>query len=432
MCGLRRTKTVPGLAYLALAAILASGCSEDCPTDPCQGRVLWVSPEGQGSYPTIQHAVDAARDGDTIELADGRFEGTGNRDIDLLGKAITIRSMGITADACTIDCQGSEDDPHRAFHFHQGEDNATRVEGITIINGFSATHGGAILCDKESSPELAGLVITGCFANNQGGGLYATGASKPVVSSCHFVSNAARGGGAISTFGASPVIRQSRIERNRGLLGGGIELWVSAAGEPLVEGCTFVKNRGGSGGAMFIQQCQPVITDCYSSCNWGNFGGFIFCAEASPVVKRCTSFRDTTDHWGSALHCQGRCEPHFISCTLSHGYSGGETSGSAIHVHDNSDAFFTRSIVSFCTQGEAVHCSHSKATVTFSCSDVYGNELGDWTDCIEGQVGTQGNISSDPLFCDPGTGDLHLTAESPCGVDSSACGPIGAFSVRCD
>ena len=30
--------------------------------------------------------------------------------------------------------------------------------------------------------------------------------------------------------------------------------------------------------------------------------------------------------------------------------------------------------------------------------DVYGNEGGDWTDCIADQLGQDGNISADPLF----------------------------------
>ena len=43
-----------------------------------------VNPEGTGDFPTIQAAVDAASDGDLIELADGTFTGDGNRDIDYL------------------------------------------------------------------------------------------------------------------------------------------------------------------------------------------------------------------------------------------------------------------------------------------------------------------------------------------------------------
>jgi len=42
-------------------------------------------------YPTIQAAVNAAVDGDEVIVAPGTYTGEGNRDIDFLGKAITVR-----------------------------------------------------------------------------------------------------------------------------------------------------------------------------------------------------------------------------------------------------------------------------------------------------------------------------------------------------
>ncbi len=39
-----------------------------------------ISPDGTGDFPTVQAAVNAAADGDIIELTDGTFTGDGNRD----------------------------------------------------------------------------------------------------------------------------------------------------------------------------------------------------------------------------------------------------------------------------------------------------------------------------------------------------------------
>jgi hypothetical protein len=50
-----------------------------------------VRPDGSGDFPTIQSAVDAAAEGDTILLDDGVFTGDGNRDIQLFGKDLVIR-----------------------------------------------------------------------------------------------------------------------------------------------------------------------------------------------------------------------------------------------------------------------------------------------------------------------------------------------------
>lgn len=415
---------------LILAVVVIFSCSDDSPTCPKVPRVLQVAPTGEGSFKTIQDAIDNARDGDTIVMADGCYYGPGNRDIDFLGKAVTLRSMSMIAQACTIDCQGSEEDPHRAFYFHSGEEQTTVVEYVTVVNGYTDSDGGGLLCDFESSPTLRGLVVADCTAGNHGGGLCAKDHSQALIKSCQFISNTAGGGGGISCSGGSVHILDTRFEGNIGGLGGGLEIWIPFIDEPSVEGCTFTNNTGRSGGAVFVQSAEPTIKDCLSSNNYGDFGGFIFCHEAAPIVLRCISFADTTDHWGSSLHCQGRCEPHLISCTFTHGLA--EMAGSVVHLHDNSDVSLTRCIVSFCTNGQAVACSDAQASCTFTCSDIFGNELGNWTNCIEGQSGIQGNISADPLFCDPVGGDLHLRPGSPCSGDSSDCGQMGALPVVCD
>ncbi len=43
----------------------------------------------------------------------------------------------------------------------------------------------------------------------------------------------------------------------------------------------------------------------------------------------------------------------------------------------------------------------------------------------------QGNISADPLFCDPAAGDLRLQEGSPC-APGTECDLMGAWPVGCD
>ncbi|MBK7772372.1 MAG: DUF1565 domain-containing protein [bacterium] len=46
-------------------------------------------------FATIQHAITASADGDSVMLADGEYSGSGNRDIDMLGKAIRVASISM-------------------------------------------------------------------------------------------------------------------------------------------------------------------------------------------------------------------------------------------------------------------------------------------------------------------------------------------------
>jgi hypothetical protein len=69
----------------------------------------------------------------------------------------------------------------------------------------------------------------------------------------------------------------------------------------------------------------------------------------------------------------------------------------------------------------------------FSCSDIYGNTDGDWVGDIAGQLGVNGNISANPLFCPPEWEQYTLDASSPCLPAHNSCGElIGALGQGCE
>ncbi|MBA7646107.1 hypothetical protein ES703_53868 [subsurface metagenome] len=96
--------------------LIAMGCAT------AEGRVIYVDDDGTAEFDNIQAAINDANDGDTVIIADGTYTGDGNRDIDFLGKAITLRSEN-GPENCIIDCNGSETGYHRGFYFHNGEDS---------------------------------------------------------------------------------------------------------------------------------------------------------------------------------------------------------------------------------------------------------------------------------------------------------------------
>ncbi len=94
-----------------------------------------------GPKKTIQAGISATlQSNDEVIVAQGIYQGVGNRDLDFSGKNITVRSsnpenLGVVA-ATIIDCQGNETNPHRGFIFHSGEGADAVVAGFTIKNGF--------------------------------------------------------------------------------------------------------------------------------------------------------------------------------------------------------------------------------------------------------------------------------------------------------
>ena len=128
------------LLYLLFLAVV-------CPA--ATGEIIYVDDDGSADFDTIQAVIDDANDGDTVLVAAGTYTGDGNRDIDFAGKAITVKSEN-GPQTCIIDCQGSEDDPHRGFYFHSGEEANSVIEGFTITGGYITRYasGGRTLHEK--------------------------------------------------------------------------------------------------------------------------------------------------------------------------------------------------------------------------------------------------------------------------------------------
>ncbi|MHC4573536.1 MAG: S8 family serine peptidase, partial [Planctomycetota bacterium] len=142
-------------------------------------------------YETIRAAINDSNEGDIVVIEPGTYTGAGNKDLDFNGKAITVRSTDpnnpcIVA-STIIDCNGSESEPHRGFHFHSNEDANSVLNGITITGGYAA-YGGAIYCDNSSPTVLNCALVDNSAA--YGGGMRNSNSSATVVN-CIFVGNSA-------------------------------------------------------------------------------------------------------------------------------------------------------------------------------------------------------------------------------------------------
>jgi hypothetical protein len=150
-------------------------------------------------YATIQAAIDAAVNGDTVLVANGAYTGLGNRDIDFKGKAITVKSENGPR-SCIIDAGHLG----RAFLFYNDEGADSIVDGFTITHGQLycepgepcpiSWYGGGIYCDGHASPTIRNCIITDNFAHF-GGGIFSF--ASPIITNCIFTNNEALVGAAI-------------------------------------------------------------------------------------------------------------------------------------------------------------------------------------------------------------------------------------------
>jgi predicted outer membrane repeat protein len=390
-----------------------------------------VRPDGSGAYPTIQEAVDAAADGDVIELSDGLFKGPGNRDIDFLGKAITIRSQSGKPALCVIDCQGKPNDPHRGFIFRNQEGPDSILEGIGITNGHVANNdeefglGGGILCIYTSGPTLRNLALVGNQATG-GGGLGCFARSSPQVIDCLFENNhgTVSGGAVMCTADSSPGFEGSLFRENFANEQGGA-VFVSAHSAPLITHSRFKANTADIGGAVSgegftVNSCKFLDNQAY------DHGGAV-AARGSTFISNCIMSGNVAENEGGAVHFTGK---NFMGNSTLVGNRAFKQ-GSGIYSSSVSLVKITQTIVAFGESQDGVG-THPDALVTIECSNIYGNDGGDWTGHIEGQFAENGNICADPLFCPSnpgGEGFCSLRDDSPCLV--SECGPIGAVAAGC-
>ena len=257
-------RIVQQLAFVA-ACLLAAA------TAPATAqRIVYVDDDGPADFATIQAAIDAASDGDTILIASGAYTGDGNRDIDFRGKAITVEGRD-GPETCIVDAGGwqyvnnreAEPEPHRGFYFHSGEDADSIVQGLTITGGYLRWDGGGgIRCDS-ASPQIIACVVTANVAR-WGGGIAITD-SNAVIVNCTISDNMA-----------------SFDPWNRTGPGsaGGISM---AGGNVTMLNCLIVGNfASDDGGGIRTDRCDFVFRNCTISENRARSrGAGLYCASES-------------------------------------------------------------------------------------------------------------------------------------------------------
>jgi hypothetical protein len=421
---------------------------------PAGARTWYVKPDSTGDVPTISVAVDsAAALGDTVLLADGTFTGAGNRMVDCLDKALVITSKSGNPEETIIDCGVAPClTTVAAFFFRSTEPGAQRLEAVTITRGC-----GGVVCDDGSRAEIVDCIFRdnscpACEVGAKGAGVLVMHGSSPTIIDCLFQDNDADGGGGLASFDSSPVLINVVFLENFGSGGGGM---IVDGGSATLTGCSFMRNLAwdpfGSrfGGGGLVCSGQTELVDCMfeDNCCWDYPGGGLYFLPNTPsdrlVMTGCTFAGNRLEEpygGGSAMAAgymwssdEGSVE--ITNCTFVGNTNAGYNEAAALSTIGDFDVVIENTIIAYTDSGPAISCIRG-GTLTVRCSDFFGNDGGDWTACVAGQLGVSGNISADPLFCDTLSGDYRLETCSPClpgnHPDGYDCGvPIGAFCSGC-
>lgn len=427
----------------------------------CANTVLFAVeinvPEDQ---PTIQSGILMAKDGDTVLVAAGIYEGNGNVNVDFEGKKITVRSIS-GAKNTIIDCGKIQDT--RGFVFNKNETADTILEGFTIKNGLHREGAGIFI--NNASPTIRNCIITensaGDSANysGKGGGIYCFD-SNVFIEGCtiirNFVGSRFGGGGVylggesnFSNSRAKPILINCNISDN---IGHGI--YSKGYVTITIQGCTLSKNtmRGIVCTANYVQTTNLITNSRIEQ----NMEGGVRVSEETVLNITKSIIRKNSAKSGAGISCSRTCTLNVSDCVIADNaadnYGGGfgiETWSGSVKISQTTITGNTSRQMGGGIYFDAVPTEHLRLTIEKSIvwgnhsagnydeialsgnaiviknSDIRGGLEGIGREAEPDRLTYMDNIDEDPLFIDPENGDFRIMDNSP----AATMGANAIFSV---
>ena len=246
------TRTLRALSVTRAAAVACAMLASAV----ANAATLVVDAAGSASFATVQSAVDAAVNGDTILIRAGTYSET----LAIGGKLLTIRGDGSASAVVLRSPSGAT-----MMHLNGGETNALRFEQLTFTGGssdslinidnaspvfehciFRDNLRRAVL-DARSCADTGGSIYRAClFLNNRepnGGAMYLSNANT-VIEDCAFVNNAATGPTSGVNAGGAVYVND----------------WNCGQHTFTFTRCVFANNSAVWGGAIYSQGVYPNST----------------------------------------------------------------------------------------------------------------------------------------------------------------------------
>jgi len=256
--------------------------------EPLPSGNTWYVPDQFG---TIQAAINASSDGDTIIVRPGTYYE--NIDFAQGGapKAVTVRSE-FGPDVATID--GGQ--AGSVVTFHSGAETDSLLIGFTITNG-----GYGVYCGN-SSPTITDNVITAntsfgirgsngsamitynIISNNWDSGIYYSNGS-PTISNNIIIGNSGGTGAGIRCQYSTAIINNNCITGNSATYnGGGIYEGGGSSASTIINNTISGNTANDSGGGIYLSTSSSTITNTILWDNNAQNGSEIFDYGSNPVI----------------------------------------------------------------------------------------------------------------------------------------------------
>ena len=391
------------------------------------------------SYSTIQAAINASSDFDTVLVSAGFYQ----ENIDFNGKNIVVTSTYIIDQDSTIISStfidGGQDGSVVIFENNENE-NAI-IEGFTIQNGNGYfadpdengtfyTYGGGIYC-KGSSPIIKDLIITNNSGDEGGGGGIFLYEASPSIVGCFITGNTTDdvGGGLYARYSNVSILNTKFIS-NEADLGSGCYLRNESI--PTLTNVDFISNiaANSGGGILLKDNADAIMSNIKIVSNIAEgLGGGIYLNNADPIIDYALVALNTGSA-GGGIYIRNNSDPIFDHMTVAYNSSGFDDSG--VYLRDDSNLIVSNSI--FWENGESqfyFRDSGDEVVLTVSYSLVQNDQDGvDQNNNGDLDWGA-GMIAGEPYFCNGEAGDYTVRENSNVLDGSSEGGLVGFLGAGC-